>query len=105
MGSRAGFLVWITQYTNLKKTLSELQLPDWCYTLFKLARASLLSPYDQNCCANMVNLRELERFIMSNYVSNSDLVDDLLDRNPDPDEKSSILLLTDVINRFSLLKS
>ena len=57
----------------------------------------------------MVNLRELERFIMSNYVSNVDMVDDvlgdLLDRNPDPDEKNSILLLTDVINRLSLLKS
>ena len=57
----------------------------------------------------MVNLRELERFLMSNYVINVDMVEDLLGdllhKNSDPDEKSTLLLITDTINRLSLLKS
>ena len=46
METRAGFLVWITQYMNLKCTLSELQLPDRRHILFKLAKESLQNPSD-----------------------------------------------------------
>ena len=103
--SRAGFLVLITQYTNLKRTLSDLQLPDWHHILFKLAKESLKNPFDQRFCTNMLDLKDLERYLMDNSVINLDMVGDLLEELvhgcPDPDVRKSILLITDAINRLS----
>ena len=76
METRAGFLVWITQY--LKRALSKLQLSDLRHILYKIAKESLQNPVDQRCCANMLHLQDLACYLRDNYVTNVDMVGDLL---------------------------
>ena len=59
--SRDGFLVWISQYMVLKRTLCKMKIPDWRHIMLKLAKGSLQIPVDQRCCENMLGLEDLER--------------------------------------------
>ena len=57
----------------------------------------------------MLGLKDLERYLRDSYVTNADMVGELLavliHRRPNPNRKESISLITDAINRLSLLKT
>ena len=76
--SRDGFLIWSSQYMSLKRALRELNIPDWRHVMFKIAKDSLQTPVDQRCCENMLGLEDLERYLRDHYVTNVDVVGDLL---------------------------
>ena len=107
--SRDGFLVWSSQYMSLKRDLRELNIPDWRHVMFKIAKGSLQIPVDQRCCENMLGLEDLERYLRDRYVTNVDVVGDLLSpllqRRRSPSRAESISLITDTINRLSLLRA
>ena len=94
---------------TLKRSLRELNIPDWRHVMFKIAKGSLQIPVDQRCCENMLGLRDLERYLRDRYVTNVDVVGDLLtplfQQRQSPSRSKSISLITDTINRMSLLKT
>ena len=57
----------------------------------------------------MLGLGDLERYLRDRYVTNMDVVGDLLadlfQRPQSPSRRESISLFTDTINRMSLLKT